>query len=166
MTRDDIIARFIDNAAKVSAEPVRVADYAEMNQALERILGDAPAIFCPRITEVEQAIALPAERLTGDFLQASVCVEEVFGGIAETGSVICTSADGKTVQAGLVPLHHVAIVREANIRETLDDFFGQLGSTPPTNVTLETGPSRTADIELTLTIGVHGPAKVSILVIP
>ncbi len=36
---------------------------------------------------------------------------------------------------------------------------------PPTNLTLITGPSRTADIELTLAIGVHGPKQLDIIVV-
>jgi L-lactate dehydrogenase complex protein LldG len=57
------------------------------------------------------------------------------------------------------------VVKSSNIVEKLEDYFSKLGDTPPTNITLETGPSRTADIELTLTIGVHGPGKVTVIVL-
>jgi len=60
--------------------------------------------------------------------------------------------------------HHVAILSADNIYESLDQFFSTLGDSPPTNITLETGPSRTADIELTLTIGVHGPGRLTVIV--
>jgi hypothetical protein len=63
------------------------------------------------------------------------------------------SAGGRAVQAGLLPAHHVAIVRRERIFETLDDLFAAVSGAPPTNITLVTGPSRTADIELTLAIG-------------
>jgi L-lactate dehydrogenase complex protein LldG len=79
--------------------------------------------------------------------------------------LVCSSQGGKAVQAGLLPAHHVAIVSSENIYETVDDFFATLSDSPPTNITLETGPSRTADIELTLTIGVHGPGRLSIIVL-
>jgi len=57
----------------------------------------------------------------------------------------------------------VAIVRGERIFGTLDDFFATFAGAPPTNVTLVTGPSRTADIELTLAIGVHGPERLDII---
>ena len=165
MTRDDIIAMFTENASKVAAEPVLVRGYDELNRSLSSILEGCDSVYCPAATAVEKAIELPQDKLTNDYVSASACVEEVHGGIAETGSVISTSRDGKIVQAGLLPPHHVAIVLSENIYETLDDFFATCGDSPPTNITLETGPSRTADIELTLTIGVHGPERLTILVV-
>jgi L-lactate dehydrogenase complex protein LldG len=71
----------------------------------------------------------------------------------------------RAVQAGLLPAHHVAIVSRERIFATLDDCFASFKEDPPTNITLVTGPSRTADIELTLAIGVHGPEKLDIIVI-
>jgi L-lactate dehydrogenase complex protein LldG len=164
MTRDEMISLFIENAAKVAAEPIRVRNADELNAALAEIMASADLVFCPAVTEKEKSVVIPGEKRTQDYAQAAVCVDEVFGGVAETGSIICSSKGGKPVQAGLLPLHHVAIVSAENVYEKLDDFFGSLGDTPPTNITLETGPSRTADIELTLTIGVHGPGRLTVIV--
>jgi L-lactate dehydrogenase complex protein LldG len=164
MTREEIVALFMENAAKVAAEPVRVPDIEEVQKALNETLAESAAIFCPGMTEKEKAVQIPPEKRTEDYVSASVCVEEADAGIAETGSLVFSSARGKTVQAGLLPAHHVAIVSSENIYETLDDYFSAVGSPPPTNITLETGPSRTADIELTLTIGVHGPGRLSVIV--
>jgi L-lactate dehydrogenase complex protein LldG len=164
MTREDIIELFIGNAAKVAAEPVRVNNNDELNKVLEPIMAESESIFCPAVTDKEKAVQLPPDKVAQDYASASVCIEEVAAAVAETGSLVCSSQGGKAVQAGLLPAHHVAIVSSDSIYETLDQFFSTLGDSPPTNITLETGPSRTADIELTLTIGVHGPGRLTVIV--
>jgi len=156
---------FMENAAKAGAEPASVRDMNELNRFLAKLLDGLSPIYCPGITEKERAVQIPEERRTDDYKKASACVEEVFGAIAETGSLICSSNGGKTVQAGLLPAHHVAVVSAERVYEKLDDFFSSCGDSPPTNITLETGPSRTADIELTLTVGVHGPERLSVIVL-
>jgi L-lactate dehydrogenase complex protein LldG len=164
MTREENIGLFMQNAAKFAAEPVRVRNHEELNRVLGEIVAGSDSIFCPAMTEKEAAVVIPKERRTDDYMEASLCIEEVFGAIAETGSLICSSEHGKPVQAGLLSAHHVAIVSAENVYGKLDDYFAARGDSPPTNVTLETGPSRTADIELTLTIGVHGPDRLTIIV--
>lgn len=164
MTRDQIVDLFLENASKAAAETFKVSGHEELLQVVSDITKGSSRIYCPQATEKEKAAGIPDAARTDDYLQASVCVEEVFGAIAETGSLVCSSGGGKAVQAGLVPPHHVAIVSLENIYPSLEDFFGSQTSTPPTNITLETGPSRTADIELTLTIGVHGPERLTIIV--
>jgi L-lactate dehydrogenase complex protein LldG len=61
---------------------------------------------------------------------------------------------------------HIAIISASKIRETLGEVLALLqsaGEISPT-VTFITGPSRTADIELTLAIGVHGPQQLYVIV--
>ncbi|MBI5252044.1 MAG: LUD domain-containing protein [Desulfomonile tiedjei] len=164
MTREELVNLFIENASKVSAETVRVTTDAELNGALTAILADTKSVFCQQDTAKEKSVVIPPDKRIDDYTGASVCIEEVAGAIAETGSLVCSSQGGKPIQAGLLPGHHVAIVSAENIYEKLDEYFGALGDSPPTNITLETGPSRTADIELTLTIGVHGPGRLTVIV--
>lgn len=169
MTNSAVVERFMENAAKVAAQVFRASDDGELNrivwQALRGQGESSIAVFCPRVTEKEKAVKIPPEHLADDYVRASACVEEVFAAVAETGSLICSSHGGRTVQAGLLPPHHLAIVSADHLYETLDDFFAEIGTEPPTNITFETGPSRTADIELTLTIGVHGPERLTIVVV-
>lgn len=81
------------------------------------------------------------------------------GAIAETGSVIIipTPAEPRLLSLA-VPLHLV-LVEVSRIHPTLADFIAEGGyrETVPTNLVLVSGASRTADIELTLAMGVHGP---------
>ncbi len=161
---DEIIDIFMDNAAKAAAEPIRVHTDDELNAALAQVLTESDTVFCPCVTGKEKVVTLSPARQTEDYRAASVCVQEVFGAIAETGSLICSSHGGTIVQAGLLPTHHVAMVSSEHIYQNLDEFFASLGDSPPTNITLETGPSRTADIELTLTVGVHGPGRLTVIV--
>jgi L-lactate dehydrogenase complex protein LldG len=165
MTRAEIVDLFTKNAIKAGAEVARAGGDEELNRIAEQILAGDGSIFCPRVTEKEKAIAMPQDRRTEDYVSASACVEEILGAVAETGSLVLSSRERKPVQVGLLPSHHVAIVSAEKIYENLNDLFATFGDSPPTNITFETGPSRTADIELTLTLGVHGPERLSIIVV-
>lgn len=155
---------FLENAAKAAAGTHSVSDTGELLSTLGRIVAIGSPVYCPGVTGLEKAAAPLFAVRAADYAAAAVTVEEVFGAVAETGTIVCSSEGGRAVQAGLLPAHHVAIVRRDRIFDTLDDFFAAVASVPPTNMTLVTGPSRTADIELTLAIGVHGPERLDIIV--
>jgi len=155
---------FLENAAKTAAGTHAVSDTEGLLAVLGRIVATDSPVYCPGVTELEKAAAPLFPVRAADYAAAAVTVEEVFGAVAETGTIVCVSAGGRAVQAGLLPAHHVAIVRRDRIFGTLDDLFAAIADPPPTNVTLVTGPSRTADIELTLAIGVHGPEKLDVIV--
>jgi L-lactate utilization protein LutC len=109
----------------------------------------------------------PRETLLG----LEVGVTMALMGIAEHGTIVLTSSDasvaeGRTRMVALLPLIHIAILPLSQIVGTLSEAIQALDSgakddsgvahLPPT-VTFITGPSRTADIEQELVLGVHGP---------
>ena len=85
--------------------------------------------------------------------------------IAETGTLVLDSARERHRLVSLVPPVHIAIIDASKIYTTLSETLAMLGSEElsPT-ITFITGPSRTADIELTLTIGVHGPQELYVII--
>ena len=80
--------------------------------------------------------------------------------IAETGTLVQTSGGGRTLLPGLITDVHVALLSPSAFVERMEECLAALANNPPRNVSFITGPSRTGDIELTLTVGVHGPGKV------
>jgi L-lactate dehydrogenase complex protein LldG len=87
-------------------------------------------------------------------------VQTAESAVVETGSIVQTSLGGKTLLPGLVTDVHVALLTPALFVDRLDDFLAPLLDDPPRNISFITGPSRTGDIEQTLTIGAHGPKQV------
>ena len=88
--------------------------------------------------------------------------------IAETGSLVLLSGDGKPRTASLLPPVYLAVVRRNDLRFSMAEFFSERADAIAAArcCTFITGPSRTADIELTLTVGVHGPGEVIVVVGP
>lgn len=165
MSGADLPSMFLENAAKAAAGTHLLSGAGALRETLARIVPPDAKVYCPGVTEIERAVAAFFPNRVADYAGATVTVEEVFGAVAETGSLVCASEGGRAVQAGLLPSHHVAIVRRGKIFVTLDSLFSAVAAAPPTNLTLVTGPSRTADIELTLAIGVHGPERLDIVVV-
>jgi L-lactate dehydrogenase complex protein LldG len=99
---------------------------------------------------------------------AEVGVTGCDAAIAETGSLALLSSAEQPRIASLLPPVHVAIVRRSDLRATLGAFLDERAADIARSgcCTFVTGPSRTADIELTLTLGVHGPGKVIVVVGP
>ncbi len=98
---------------------------------------------------------------------AQVGVTAVGAAIAATGTILLTAAPSRPREASLLPTVHVPIVFESQLVPHLGDAMkiALAGGTPPSQVLFVTGPSRTSDIENDLTIGVHGPAAVVVILV-
>ncbi len=163
MNENSLVTLFLEKAAEAGATTATVNSAQELQRIFSEVLLEHGSVYCPGMTDKEKAVPIPADRRQPAYESASITIEESFSGVAETGTVICSSASGKFLQASLLPEHHVAIVPREKIFPTFSEFFASLAEMP-TNITLITGPSRTADIEKTLIIGMHGPKKVTVIV--
>lgn len=121
------------------------------------------ATFDLIIDDVLKAVAIPHNENPA---AADVGISGVRYAIANTGTLVLTSESGR--KAPLLPMNHIAIVKAEQLvpsmAEALEHYL-QESSDLPSAWVQATGPSRTADIELTLTTGVHGPGVVHIILI-
>ncbi len=92
-------------------------------------------------------------------------VTGVFVGIADTGSLVLVGGEDSPLTASLLPDIHIAILKESDLVPTLADALAKPEIQSATAAVVITGPSRTADIEMTLTIGVHGPKELHVFLI-
>ncbi len=94
-------------------------------------------------------------------------ITSTMGGIAETGALILWSSKEEPRLMSLVPPIHIAILRADKIYNSLAEVMQKenWSANMPTNAFLISGPSKTADIELVLAFGVHGPKELIVLVV-
>ena len=166
-----------DKQESVFAEPVvePPASLVELfKQNVEAVNG-----HCIVTRDVSQAVAritndLGARKIAvtdappgaGEIFDFDVGITTAQAAIADTGTLVLDSARERNRLISLVPPVHIAIVDASSIFLTLAEalaFIYQNGNISPA-VTFITGPSRTADIELTLAIGVHGPQELYVIV--
>jgi L-lactate dehydrogenase complex protein LldG len=89
-------------------------------------------------------------------------------GVAETGTLIIDSRSEDVRLASMLPLTHVVLLSREKIVPSLNEIAGELAelmAAGPGYLAFITGPSRTADIERVLTIGVHGPAQLLVILL-
>lgn len=84
---------------------------------------------------------------------------------AETGTILLPGGPGRSQTASLLPEVHIAVLWEKDIKETLADVLHEREIYESGALALVTGPSRTADIEMALTIGVHGPKEIVVIIL-
>jgi L-lactate dehydrogenase complex protein LldG len=86
--------------------------------------------------------------------------------IAETGTIILQSTAGQRRRAlSLIPDTHLCIVRASDIVATVPEGIKRLAATATLPTTFISGPSATADIEMTRIKGVHGPRFLYVLLL-
>ena len=86
----------------------------------------------------------------------------VLAAIAETGTLVLHSGPERLQVASLLPEVHIAVLEARDIFSSMDQVFNLDEVLKSASVILISGPSRTADIEMTLSLGVHGPREVHV----
>lgn len=182
----DLVERFALEVNAVGGEAVVVADFAAAGRELHRLLAEAGArsavcwkhelwerlglrqlLAGPGVAlhDYDSLAKLPADEQRRILLACDVGITSCDRAIAETGTLMVLARPGQERLASLLPPMHIAIVERQQIVPDLIDAFDFLGSAAlASNVTFITGPSKTGDIELQLTTGVHGPGKWRVIV--
>jgi L-lactate dehydrogenase complex protein LldG len=93
-------------------------------------------------------------------------VSRALYGLADTGSVVLAASPEEPRARSLLPDVHVTLLDEDRILPGLDELFSALGDDLPSALAIVTGPSRSADIEQKLAVGVHGPGEVHVVLRP
>ena len=83
--------------------------------------------------------------------------------LAETGSPVVESGAGESRLVTLLPAVHIALVAKSQLTTDPFTWASAQQGVIASNVTVVSGPSKTADIEFTLTLGAHGPKRVIVV---
>ncbi|MBI2855364.1 MAG: lactate utilization protein, partial [Chloroflexi bacterium] len=137
----------------------------------QRLVDLGTQVFVTSASDVavsEERLALVKERCA----QAQIGITGVDYAVAETGTLVLLTGPGTGRLPSLLPPLHIALVEKRQVVGTLEELLAILAERhlrpgEPFNscVTFITGPSRSSDIEMTITLGVHGPKELHVIII-
>ena len=172
----EIVDRATDVADRIIAR-INQHDAGNSTPVLAWAAGEIPVPGLEqRLTESGIDILVPSDlhdrKLRAHAARATTGITGVDAAFASTGSVMLASGPGKSRAASLLPLHHLVIVPITRIYPTFEHWLRSMRQLKRLETLLRengqisfvTGPSKSADIELNLTLGVHGPKTVHALV--
>ncbi len=133
--------------------PARLQAFLAERGAAQALSDDLAAAFLGEAAVLRPDPSLPVG-VTG-----ALCA------IAESGSLVLTSEHANALAASLLPPVHAVILQASQIVPTLAEALARPEVRAAAAGVIVTGPSRTADIEMTLTIGVHGPGELTVFLV-
>lgn len=162
---------FLDRLIDYDTEIVSVESEAEIaggiadalaNYDQQRVLAPAefPAAWLPANIPVRLDHQLSTEEI--DKAESIVTTCEV--AVASTGTIFLVHGGSQGRRAiTLLPDHHVCVVRRDQVVETVPEAFAAIAGVTTRPITTISGPSATADIEMTRIRGVHGPRRLTVV---
>jgi len=194
--RDELIPKFESELTKVSGTPYRAQNLQELEDHLKSLLGPTEGGIVLSRNPLLARLGLPeklrawgktvavwsesAEDKSGAqgasfrdrSFSAGVGITGVDFVLAESGTLVLSSATEGAQLTSLAPPVHVALYRPEQVLGSMEEVLERLpvprnpdDSLPGRAVVFITGPSRTADIEQILIRGVHGPREVHAILV-
>ena len=163
---EDLAARLQRELEGVGGSVARVKHVAEAAQYITRLAKEKGAEVVVRWQSDRR------QEIRDLLARADLGLSGVDAVIAETGTLMLTAQPGQMRGVSLLPPVHVAVARTDQIVATFADALRtarQAGEDVQHSLTscisFVTGPSRTGDIELKLTVGVHGPGELHLVLL-
>ncbi|HXF67293.1 MAG TPA: lactate utilization protein C [Burkholderiales bacterium] len=168
----ELRARFRERAVALASTVEEVTAFAEAPAAVARYLKAnclPPAAVCwPQLAQLDWSGAGLRVEARAARESDLVGITGAFCAIAETGTLMTASGPDTPAATSLLPETHVALVRASRIVRGMEEAWAlaraELGALPRA-VNFISGPSRSADIEQTVTLGAHGPYRVHIVLV-
>jgi len=163
---------FAENFSRISGRFVYCADVAELTAQLGQLITTQSwsQVYCNE-SQILPILEKPLKGIliSEDLPEADASITTCEALIARTGSILMSSAgeSGRTVSV-YAPVHIcIAYTSQLvyDIKDGLDMLSVKYKDRIPSFITMATGPSRTADIEKTLVVGVHGPKDVYVFLV-
>jgi L-lactate dehydrogenase complex protein LldG len=161
---EDLVRHFIARSEGAGAPVRRAADEAEGARVAAAWLRELGGSLVADAHPLSQRVVAESRLPAAPAATASVGVTRAWRAVAETGTLVLHSREGR--QAALLPPQQLVLLQAQEIVPGLSELYAQVAATAPAAALVQiTGPSRTADIEMTLVTGVHGPEGVFVVVI-
>lgn len=175
VTQTLLVQTFIDLAEEAAATAEQVPDISDVIPSVIRYLArhQLPKRVCMAEVPVLRMLArrhksaLTITHKIDPELDQTTLTTAV-GGIAETGTIMVASGAGHPSGLSFLPSNHLVILGCDQIVANLEQAWELLrarGQPLPRHVSCITGPSRTADIEQKIQLGVHGPKRLHLIVV-
>ncbi len=161
------VERFNTELTALGGHVYIAADVASAREYIEKLMRDKGGLTRAAARPAVACLGLPimstAERLS----DVTLGITQADYALADTGTLVVFSEAGEGRTLSLLPPVHVAVIEEAQILAGLDELMEREPRFPERSSAMIfiTGPSRTADIERTLTVGVHGPGELHVVVL-
>jgi L-lactate utilization protein LutC len=164
---DSLLSQFIEELTKVNGTTI-CSSSSELTQRVIDFLqtrGIDQIHLEPQVLDETalQRAGITFSRTSDSALRLGVT--KAICGLADTGSILVVDGEGDPLQASLLPGIHLAVLHESDLLPSLADAMTLPIVRDRRAAVVITGPSRTADIEMSLTIGMHGPGELYVFLV-
>jgi L-lactate dehydrogenase complex protein LldG len=150
---------------EISQKILEIIKRKDFNEILSWDATYLPEGVAEKLSQAGIQIIYPAAENLQSSCNVRIGLTGASAAIAETGSLLLLGGPGCPLTASLLPEIHIAILWEKDIYSTPGEVLQIEKIKYAPAAVLISGPSRTADIEMTLTIGVHGPGELHVICI-
>ena len=162
--------RFKVSAEKINASVYTISDGLKIEQTISKYAkgGKIRVYVEDSLAELTASLLQKGIDASSTSVNCDISVTRALFGIADTGSIVMETTDKKLRRHTALVIAHLVILSPKMIVPTLYNAFeliNQMSSEKENcHYSIISGPSRTADIERVLTLGVHGPEKLDIFI--
>jgi len=168
----ELLPRFKERCIAMMSSVTEINSVADVPQAVAKYLTEnklpLSGACWPEFANLDWSgagLQIAARPANGD---DKVGITGTYCAVAENGTLMLLSGQDSHATTSLLPDNHIAVVPASRIVRAMEDGWDLLRrehDSLPRQVNFVSGPSRTADIEMTLVMGAHGPFRVHVVIV-